>query len=237
MERGWNKTLSPEEESQRAAAETARRERERVQAEESQRIQRMREWSDFVSSVGKRYADATFDSFDAPTPSHESVVAALREYVANFKQNYDEGRGVFFYGPRGTGKDHLAAAAIRLIIALGATVEWFDGQALYGAMRSRISDEASEIEFLKQYTRPNILLISDPLPQTGEVTAFQQSTLWQIVDRRYRDLRPTWVTVNVANADELSKRLGGQLADRLMDSALCLHCNWPTYRKPAKVVK
>ena len=42
-----------------------------------------------------------------------------------------------------------------------------------------------------------------------------------------------WVTVNVNSRAELDSRMGVQLADRLVDGALTLFCNWPSYRKPA----
>lgn len=193
-----------------------------------------------LREVGVRYASATLDSFVVlPNQGQGAVVAVLRDFAMDGGW-IREGGGVLLYGPRGTGKDHLAVGALRIAVLMhGWDVAWIDGQHLFGTMRDRISSESTEMDFIRQYTAPKLLLVSDPLPQdpTKAISDYQQSVLWRIVDRRYRDLKSTWVTLNVADVNEASKRLGPQLADRLTDGALCLHCNWPTYRKPSKVVK
>jgi hypothetical protein len=55
--------------------------------------------------------------------------------------------------------------------------------------------------------------------------------LFRILDGRYNHLRPTWVSVNVSNRNELDERMGVTLAERLVDGALTIFCNWPSYRK------
>lgn len=192
-----------------------------------------------LREVGVRYSGATLDSFRVTEAVQGAVVDALRAFSTE-GSGIRDGGGVLLYGPRGTGKDHLAIGALRIAILMhGWDVAWIDGQQLFGSMRDRISTESTEMDFIRQYTAPKLLLVSDPLPQdsTKAISDYQQSVLWRIVDRRYRDLKSTWVTLNVADVNEASKRLGPQLADRLTDGALCLHCNWPTYRKPSKVVK
>jgi hypothetical protein len=56
--------------------------------------------------------------------------------------------------------------------------------------------------------------------------------LFRAIDARYRDYRPTWVTINVGGGDEAEDRMGMQLVDRLRDRAVSIHCNWPSHRKP-----
>ena len=84
---------------------------------------------------------------------------------------------------------------------------------------------------LKAWTAPSILSMSDPLPPFGNLTQFQMTTLFQILDFRYRHCKGTWVTLNVAKGAEADERMGKQLADRLRHGAMVLHFDWPSYRK------
>ncbi len=193
-----------------------------------------------LSKVGRRYRDASFNSYVADRSGQAEAAASLREYAANWADNQNRGRGIILYGPRGGGKDHLAIATLgKILFDNAATCEWVDGQDLYEQMRDRMGADAPEREAIRRYTTPDILLLSDPIPQSGDkgITDYQQSVLWRIVDRRYRDMRPIWMTINVAGAADMSLRLGAQLADRLMDGACVVQCDWPTYRAPATVVK
>lgn len=167
-------------------------------------------------------------------------MAAIQEYIANWVENFSEGRGLMLHGPVGTGKDHLAVAAMREVAdRFSATTEWIDGQSFYSWMRDRISEESSEQEAIKPYTRADVLLISDPLPAADNkaITDFQQSTLWRIIDRRYRNLKPTWVTMNAATSEEVAAKVGLQITERLGDGAIVCLCNWPSARKPTTVLK
>jgi DNA replication protein DnaC len=80
-------------------------------------------------------------------------------------------------------------------------------------------------------TRPNVLAISDPTPPLGELSDYQRSMLFRVVDRRYRDLRPTWVTINAADSAEAERKIAPNIIDRLAHGALVLRCNWPSYRR------
>lgn len=203
-----------------------------------ERSKRSAEWSYVVAKIGKRYAGCTLGNFVATTPAQKQAVQQIGAYVGNWPVTFGEGRGLLLYGPSGTGKDHLAVAALAVAVKdHGATVACIDGQSLFERMRDSIDSETKERDVIRDYTTPHILMISDPLPQSGTVKDFQQSALWRIVDRRYRDMRPTWVTLNVKDEAEAQSRMGVQLVDRLTDGALCIHCNWPSYRKPAAVVK
>lgn len=195
-------------------------------------------WREFTRDIGKRYADCRFENYAATCEAQSSAVRRVSGYATEWPAECQAGHGMLLFGPSGTGKDHLAvAAAFVAVREHGATALWIDGQRLFERMRDSIDSETREQDVIREFTTPQILMISDPLPQAGSVKDFQQSALWRIVDRRYRDMRPTWVTLNVKDEAEAQARMGVQLVDRLTDGALCIHCNWPSYRKPAAVVK
>jgi DNA replication protein DnaC len=139
--------------------------------------------------------------------------------------------GVLLYGPSGTGKDHLLIAlAVEAIKSDVPSFEWVNGQDLFGGARDLMDSHDSELMFVAKYSRPAVLILSDPVPIDGELTNHQANILYRIVDRRYRECRATWVTMNVKDSNDASKRIGAAIVDRLKDDALALFCNWPSYR-------
>jgi DNA replication protein DnaC len=188
-------------------------------------------WQNLTRQFGQRYAAATFDSFEIQHEAQRNVVDKLREYAGDIDVAIGAGRNVIIYGPPGTGKDHLLVALMKAAVANYHTVEWRDAQSLYGSFRDAIGADKPEAAIIDGMTRPNVLAISDPTPPLGELSDYQRSMLFRVVDRRYRDLRPTWVTINAADSAEAERKIAPNIIDRLAHGALVLRCNWPSYRR------
>lgn len=168
-------------------------------------------------------------------PEQQSVVAPLQTYVANFAEHQAAGAGVVLSGPAGVGKDHLLCAmGVNVALYFGVSVSWTSGADLWASFRDAIGRDRSESYVLSPYQGAGVLVISDPVPPAGTLTEYQAGQLLRLVDWRYRYLRPTWVSLNVSGRKEADERLGVAVADRLRDGALCLACNWPSYRRPAR---
>lgn len=195
-------------------------------------------WVRVARKMGSRYEACRIEDFelygsDAERERQADAVASVREFVAGVRVHSDAGSGLVLFGPPGTGKDHLMAAAIREACRAGLTVEWVNGLDFFGNMRDRMDGDATEESLIRELSAPDILAISDPLPPWGPLTPFQAQTLFRLIDRRYRHQRPIWVTVNVASGKEASDRIGSAAIDRLKDRATTIHCNWPSHRAPA----
>jgi DNA replication protein DnaC len=160
----------------------------------------------------------------------QAVLSLLQSFVDDLPAVVRGGSGLFLYGPVGTGKDHLLAAAMLEAVAHGFAVAWTNGLDIFANARDAISEDTGEAKIFERLTVPTVLAISDPVPPVGDVTAFQRSLLLRVIDHRYRSGKATWVTMNVADRAEAERRLGVQLIDRLTDGALCLVCNWPSFR-------
>ena len=70
------------------------------------------------------------------------------------------------------------------------------------------------------------------VPPKGDASQYNADVLMRIVDRRYRDCKPTWLTLNVLDGEEAERRLASPIVDRVRHGSLCLECNWPSYRTP-----
>lgn len=186
-------------------------------------------------SVGLRFANAKFSTYRTECVTQETAKQVIREWAENYEANKAKGAGIVIYGPPGTGKDHLAIAALRLIaIKFGVDVLWTHGLDLFAAMRTGIQEESKEAEVLRPYFAAGVLCLSDPIPPAGAVTPWQASQLGRIIDRRWRMLRPTIVTLNVRDGEEAGDRLGQAAVDRLKQDAVCVACNWASFRKAAQ---
>ncbi|MBN2292343.1 MAG: ATP-binding protein [Pirellulales bacterium] len=209
----------------------------------------------FLKSRGKRYHRVCFDNFEITDAKQQEVVNKLKAFGENIIEETEAGNGVVLYGPSGTGKDHLITALARnVILNHGGEpepsqfnisyrdreppetekelfVRWKNGMSVFADMRDGISRNESEDDFLYPLIKADILILSDPLPPEGELTRYQRETLYRLLDARYSECRPTWCTLNVASGGEAGERMGVPCYDRLRHGALCLYCNWPSYRK------
>ena len=209
-----------------------RAEAERARNEQQRQMKVLAAHTKLTRCVGKRYANVTVGDFEATTHAQQEVVGHVRDYCENIAERIDSGSGLFLIGPPGTGKDHLAIAVLYHALFNGIDVHWTDGMQLFGAARDNIDSNQSEASWLHAYTSPTLLAISDPVPPLGSVKeGFQLATLFSIIDRRYRDMKPTLLTLNVADRAEAEKRMAPNIVDRLAHGALVLRCDWPSYRK------
>jgi DNA replication protein DnaC len=184
------------------------------------------------AQIGPRYRGATIDTYNVEHDGQKEIVAALRDYGQNISERIKAGVGIVLNGPSGTGKDHLLVALARHAIRSEATVSWQNGQSLLGTFRDRFSQRhpRPEEDLIDEFTAANVLVLSDPVPPKGELSDYSESILYRIVDARYITMKPTWTTMNVASGEEADRRLGAPIVDRLRHGALCLSCDWPSYR-------
>lgn len=191
-------------------------------------------WDRLVADRGKRYEQCRLETFVATLPLQVDAVQTCELYALNVREHYRNGAGLVLYGPRGTGKDHLlVAVAYHAIKESGLRVHWENGVDMFAEVRRAVGNESKQTveSIVRMLSRCDVLAISDPLPPSGTLTEFQQEFLVRVIDRRYSNRLPTWITVNVANRGELETRLSAPIADRLLEWATTVYCNWPTHRK------
>jgi DNA replication protein DnaC len=183
-----------------------------------------------LSQVGPRYRAATLDNFERYDAQQSRVVEAVRQYAGNWPAEQAAGNGIVLFGPSGTGKDHLLIGLARMVImAYGVRCVWCQGADLFARFRDGIDLERSEAHEVADWAEPDVLILSDPIC-VGGASRFEASILVRIIDRRYRQLRPTWVSLNVARAAEAEEGMGQAVVDRLRHGSLNLFCEWPSYR-------
>lgn len=210
--------------------------RRKEQAAEDTKRKFAANWNGVKLAIGPRYVDCRVSNFKlyripAELARQQPVIDGLTAYGESIEKNIKAGRNVVLFGPPGTGKDHLLVGLAYAACSTGHSVRWINGVDLYADVRDSIDSQRNERELLNEFVLPDVLVISDPVPPWGGLTAFQSQFLFRLIDRRYRWRKPIWITANVADSAEASERIGAQAIDRLKDGALTHHCNWESYRK------
>ena len=197
------------------------------------RLLRDKTLADLLQDVGTRYCHATLTDFVVTDPKQQRAIDLVRGHLERLDDHVTAGEGLIFYGPSGTGKDHLAIGAGRVAIGRGYTVGWQSAQTIFADIRDSFSDESgqSEADVMRNLIQPDILIVSDPVPSHGELTDFQGNILYRLVNARYCEQKPTWTTLNVADVDEARRRVGPATIDRLTHGATPVFCSWPSFRK------
>lgn len=197
-------------------------------------------WCRIRQRLGERYWDCKLSNFqpsDVPEERDRQsvVVKKIGKYIKEMPARVAAGQNVVFFGPAGTGKDHLMSAMIQAATyGHNLTVEWINGMDLYAERRDAIHSDADEKSLIAKYAAPDVVAISDPLPPYGSLTEGQAEFLFRVLDRRYRARKAVWITANFANKEEAAERLGSQLVDRMRDGAMAIHLNWASYRQSAR---
>lgn len=195
-------------------------------------------WRDLCADECEAYAEVTVDSYqlseDAKIAAQQrELLASVARYIDSLPDRVRSGDGFLFYGPCGTGKDHLAMAICRAaVLDYGFTVERINGPEWYGRLRDFMNQEsASEAREVRRLASCDLLLISDPVPPMGDLTQYQASMLYRVLEKRQANYRATIITANIEGPADAAKRMGAATMERMKHNAWTFACNWPSFRK------
>lgn len=158
--------------------------------------------------VGKRHEACSFDTYQGK----EKTVSACKSFLENPAD-------MVLTGAPGTGKTHLAVAILReLAVEKRITNEtdacFIPVPELLAEIRASYRDGGpDERDIIGRYSRLPFLVLDDLGAE--KTTEWSITTLYLIVDRRYRNMRPTIITTNLSLeqiATALSERISSRLA-------------------------
>lgn len=184
------------------------------------------------SMIPKRFQGKSFDQFKADNAKQSKALDTCREYAENFKANASAGRCLILLGKPGTGKTHLATAIADHVIrhsVVSAAYRTVSGLLTYIKGSYDRDSDYSEGDAMKALAGPGLLII-DEVGAT-KPTEFEQAMLFQVINSRYEQMRPTIVISNLDPVD-LPAVLGDRCVDRLREGGgLALVFDWASARR------
>jgi DNA replication protein DnaC len=180
------------------------------------------------SGIPLRYRAKDFSTFVADTDGKEKALAAAMEFVKNIDQHADRGTVIVFSGQPGTGKSHLAIAIGQALMERG-TVLYTSAIDAVRMIRDtwRRDSPKTESQVLEALSSVGLLILDEVGVQYG--TEAEQVSLFDIIDKRYRDMMPMILLTN-QNKAGMKSFLGDRSFDRLREGGQWVTFDWESHR-------
>lgn len=184
------------------------------------------------AEISPRFEGCTFDGYAATAPDQVQALEVCRDYADSFAEALKVGRCLILRGNPGTGKNHLAVAITKQVLAQGHTALHATAYEIVCRIREtwgrRQPGDQTEHDVTRALGDVDLLVIDEVGRQYG--TEGEQIHLFHVIDHRYRLMKPTIVISN-KEPEEIRAYLGEAAYDRLREGGgQMVHFDWESHR-------
>lgn len=183
------------------------------------------------AAIPSRYIDCGFDNYVVEVPGQQMALDVCRDYAEHFEERARKGSCLILCGNPGTGKNHLASAIARAVLAQGRSVLHVTAYDIIARIRQtwqRGIGNSTELEVIRGFAEAGLLIIDEVGKTFGGDG--ERVHLFEVIDHRYRDLKPTIILSN-EDKEGVEKYLGAAAFDRLCQNGGLLLFDWQSYRR------
>ena len=180
-----------------------------------QRIARARTRS-LEGSVPKKFQHVGFDRFPV-TNMEPTTVREVRRFCDTIDEQLEAGRGLYFFGTKGTGKTTLAMLVSQYAMRAKRTVAIYTTPWLLSHIRSTYEEGAKQtyLELMDRIASADLLHLEDMA--VAKQSEWMLEQLYTIVNRRYEDERSILLTADVESPERLGEHIGDRTTSRIVE--------------------
>jgi DNA replication protein DnaC len=152
------------------------------------------------TGIGRRFLEVSFER--EPIVSLDPVVLRrVRAFIRGLAENLDDGRGLWFDGPVGTGKTSLAILVAKAAKQAGRSYAVYPVPRLLAEIKRTFDRDASDsyLGFFRRLCYVDLLVLDDLGAEKQTEWVLEQ--LFSIVNERWQDRRSIVVTTNIPDPD------------------------------------
>jgi DNA replication protein DnaC len=163
--------------------------------------------------IPQKYRDVAFDRFPV-TEIDPTIVAATKRFSSRIEENLDNGRGLWFMGPVGTGKTTLAMLVTQSALKAGRSAARYSLPGLLSQIRKTF-DTGDHNDLLERLVAVDLLHIDDIGAE--QTTPWVLEELYSIVNSRYEENKSIVITTNILDRETLCEQITERTVSRLTE--------------------
>jgi DNA replication protein DnaC len=152
------------------------------------------------TGIGRRFLEVSFDR--EPIVSIEpTLLRRVRAFTRSIESNLEQGKGLWFDGPVGTGKTSLAILVAKATKEAGRSYAVYPVPRLLAEIKRTFDRDADDnyMAFFRRLCTVDVLVLDDLGAEKQTEWVLEQ--LYSIVNERWQDRRSIVVTTNIPDAD------------------------------------